>query len=189
MAEARTVPEHAKLLCDFANTLDVEDQIEHLRRPADLATWLRDHRLLEPDGSGAVEASDAELALALRLRGGIRRAMTNHHDRAAAPVPELDDVARQLPLRVGFGRPDPRLRPVDEGVRGALALLFVATASAVADGSWPRLKLCPADDCRWAFYDSSKNRSRQWCSMGVCGNRQKTRTYRARQRTNSRIAP
>ena len=43
-------------------------------------------------------------------------------------------------------------------------------------------QVCVADDCQWAFYDTSKNRSRHWCSMGVCGNRQKTRTYRARQR-------
>jgi predicted RNA-binding Zn ribbon-like protein len=33
----------------------------------------------------------------------------------------------------------------------------------------------------WVFYDRSRNRSRHWCSMGVCGNRAKTRTYRAKR--------
>jgi predicted RNA-binding Zn ribbon-like protein len=40
---------------------------------------------------------------------------------------------------------------------------------------------CTSDECLWAFYDRSRNRSRHWCSMGVCGNRAKTRTYRAKR--------
>ncbi len=42
--------------------------------------------------------------------------------------------------------------------------------------------VCSSDTCQWAFYDRSKNRSGRWCSMQVCGNRTKTRAYRARQR-------
>jgi predicted RNA-binding Zn ribbon-like protein len=48
------------------------------------------------------------------------------------------------------------------------------------DGSWPRLKACAADNCQWAFYDHSRNHSRVWCSMDVCGNREKVRSYRER---------
>jgi predicted RNA-binding Zn ribbon-like protein len=51
------------------------------------------------------------------------------------------------------------------------------------DGRWDRLKICPADDCRWAFYDRSKNRFRHWCSMAECGVRAKSRAFRARKRT------
>ncbi|MGH3007295.1 MAG: CGNR zinc finger domain-containing protein, partial [Gaiellaceae bacterium] len=43
-----------------------------------------------------------------------------------------------------------------------------------------RLKACRAEDCRWAFYDRARNRSRHWCSMAVCGNRTKARTFRRR---------
>jgi len=49
------------------------------------------------------------------------------------------------------------------------------------DGTWARVKACVADDCQWAFYDSSRNRSGRWCDMAVCGNREKVRTYRSRQ--------
>ena len=45
----------------------------------------------------------------------------------------------------------------------------------VADGTWSRLKACREDDCHWAFYDRSRNRSGQWCVMAVCGNRNKAR--------------
>jgi predicted RNA-binding Zn ribbon-like protein len=50
------------------------------------------------------------------------------------------------------------------------------------DGTWDRMKACRADDCEWAFYDSSRNRSGTWCSMEVCGNRAKARAFRARHR-------
>ena len=49
------------------------------------------------------------------------------------------------------------------------------------DGTWSRLKACPGEGCAWAFYDRSRNGSRTWCSMAVCGNRVKTRRYRRAQ--------
>src|SRR5207247_1958223 len=60
-----------------------------------------------------------------------------------------------------------------------LAGILVAVHDAMADGSWSRLKACR--NCRWAFYDYSKNRSASWCSMRLCGNRIKTRAYRSRR--------
>jgi predicted RNA-binding Zn ribbon-like protein len=51
----------------------------------------------------------------------------------------------------------------------------------MADGSWARLKACRSQLCKWLFYDRSRNRSAVWCSMAVCGNRTKTRAYRARR--------
>ena len=43
-----------------------------------------------------------------------------------------------------------------------------------------RLRLCAADDCHWVFLDNSRNGSRRWCDMKVCGNRAKARRYYAR---------
>ncbi|MFF4567490.1 CGNR zinc finger domain-containing protein [Streptomyces sp. NPDC001435] len=54
-------------------------------------------------------------------------------------------------------------------------------ATAVADGSLKRLKLCASSDCRWASRDTSRSGGGRWCSMAVCGNRHKTRAYRRRQ--------
>ncbi|MFD9698271.1 CGNR zinc finger domain-containing protein [Lentzea sp. NPDC059081] len=41
--------------------------------------------------------------------------------------------------------------------------------------------MCAAPDCRWAFYDVSRNGRGRWCAMEICGNRQKTRAYRERR--------
>jgi predicted RNA-binding Zn ribbon-like protein len=65
------------------------------------------------------------------------------------------------------------------GVPAALGRLLAIAFGAMLDGSWPRLKVCR--QCRWAFYDYSRNRSGSWCSMTLCGNRAKTRSYRRRK--------
>lgn len=44
-----------------------------------------------------------------------------------------------------------------------------------------RIKTCPGENCGWKFLDRSKNRSRRWCDMAVCGNVVKARQYRARK--------
>ena len=52
---------------------------------------------------------------------------------------------------------------------------------AMTAGTWDRLKVCRNDECQWAFYDRSRNRSGAWCTMAVCGNRMKGRAFRRRQ--------
>jgi predicted RNA-binding Zn ribbon-like protein len=46
-----------------------------------------------------------------------------------------------------------------------------------------RLKVCPS--CHWLYLDNSKNQSRQWCDMKVCGNRAKARMFYARQKLSA----
>lgn len=175
-------PAYSDLLCAFANTLDVDVDAavpDALTDAAELTGWLRARDLLDPDE----RADGGDLDLARALRSGLRTAMLRHHEgEHTSPVTDLDATATRLPLRIVFDGTRPRLTPAVDGARGGLARLLVAVADAQADDAWVRLKICLADDCQWAFYDTSKNRSRRWCSMGVCGNRQKTRTYRARQR-------
>jgi predicted RNA-binding Zn ribbon-like protein len=89
-----------------------------------------------------------------------------------------------LPLNVAFdSRGNPHVVPGQAGIAGALGGILSAVARAQAVGNWTRLKVCSMDTCQWAFYDRSKNRSGRWCSMGVCGNRAKTRSYRDRRRS------
>ena len=75
-----------------------------------------------------------------------------------------------------------RFEPVAGGVDGALGQIVAAIHAGIAEGTWERLKACERDVCRWAFYDHSKNRSGHWCSMAVCGQREKNRrAYRRRR--------
>jgi predicted RNA-binding Zn ribbon-like protein len=173
----------AELVRDFANTIDVEDDVDLLDSPAGLTRWLREHELLRRG-----TADNAALDLALRLRTEIRSALSDHHDGVERSHAKLERIASELPMRLTFPAGDPVLVPASDGVRAALGQVVVAMARTEADGTWQRLKLCREDTCQWAFLDTSKNRSRTWCSMGICGNRNKTRAYRSRQRPDAEDA-
>jgi predicted RNA-binding Zn ribbon-like protein len=179
MAHPQPLPA-ADLIREFVNTRNVEQQTDELGSPEALAQWLRRHGLL----AGRADADERDRRLALDLREALRETLLTHHDSAGEPAaPDLERLAGDLTLRLTFPAGGPRLEPAEPGVRGALAALVAAVYRSVADGSWSRLKACPAEDCTWAFYDASKNRSRTWCSMEVCGNRAKTRTFRSRHAT------
>lgn len=47
-----------------------------------------------------------------------------------------------------------------------------------------RIKVCQNEDCRWVFYDESKNRNRRWCH-NVCGNLMKVRRFREKQKASN----
>jgi predicted RNA-binding Zn ribbon-like protein len=187
MVEPLRAPEPpAGLLVAFANSEDHEEGTDDLTTTAELTSWLAGHGLLRR----RVRATPDDLALARDLRAAVHAAMVANHDRsvgladagaASAGAPSLDEVAVALPLRLVVGSDGPVLAPVHDGVRGALSQLLVAVNATVTDGTWDRLKICSADDCRWAYLDQTKNRSRAWCEWG-CGNKAKTRAYRARKR-------
>src|SRR6266699_3754411 len=87
------------------------------------------------------------------------------------------------PALLGNWLRDRRLLPASRGTADTvLAALLAAVAESVASGTWDRLKICRNPDCRWAYYDQSRNLSRAWCSMAVCGNRAKARAFRSRSR-------
>ena len=87
------------------------------------------------------------------------------------------------PLVVRFDAAGARtLAPADAApVETATAALLAAVDEARTEGVWERLKVCARDECRWAYYDASRNRSGRWCSMTDRGNRVKMRrAYAAR---------
>jgi predicted RNA-binding Zn ribbon-like protein len=148
----------------FVNTAAREE--ERLASPEALAAWLAERDLVDD-----AAATAADLRHARALRGALRDLLGGR--------PPADAVALRVTARVG---PDGRvvLAPDGDGVRAALTRLLVAVHAAQADGTWMRLKVCASDECDEAFFDRSRNRSAQWCSMATCGNRAKVRAFRAR---------
>lgn len=181
---------------EFINTRSVESGTDEIGTPALLASWLW-HRDLLPAG---IRVSIDEHHRALRMREGLRAlvASSNAGPGTADPargssrpgrglsVPALAEaagLARRLPLVLDVASRPPRLRPLYRGTADSvLAMLLAAVAESVAAGTWNRLKACKDPDCRWAYYDQSRNRSRAWCSMAACGNRAKARAFRNRAR-------
>jgi len=98
----------------------------------------------------------------------------------------LDAIARRHPFVVQVSSPGP-LQPTSKaGVGAFLERILGLVAASRIDGSWERMKTCANDRCRWLFYDHSRNRSRTWCTMDICGAEAKMRAYR-RRRAASRV--
>jgi predicted RNA-binding Zn ribbon-like protein len=170
---------NAELVLDFVNSLDLRPYHEGLESPAALVAWLAERRLVAP-GS---RATKAELAEAVRVREALRDLLAVKNELEAdadAATAELDRAARRAGLGVRFADGAARVEPSAGGVRGAIGRILAEVSTGMADGTWDRMKACRAEDCRWAFLDTAKNRSRAWCSMQTCGNREKVRTYRER---------
>jgi predicted RNA-binding Zn ribbon-like protein len=181
VSEPQALPPHGLgLTIEFVNTLDPDDGSDALGSAAALASWLVAHGLL----SRGSRVGERDRSDAVELREALRALMLEHSGEApaAGAAAVLDRVARRGKLAARFGAEElGALRAGSPGAAGALARLLVPVFESARDGSWQRAKACRAPDCRWAFYDRSRNRSGVWCEMAVCGNRAKVRSYRARR--------
>jgi predicted RNA-binding Zn ribbon-like protein len=185
----RAAPGRLELVREFINTADLYPELEELVDLRSLRSWLSQRGLIAP----REQLRDGDLERALALREALR-SLLEVRDRgveAAAPsVDALNRLAATALLRVGFDSAGAAaLEPATSGLDGAFAQLFAAITLAEAEGTWARLKVCAAHECLWAFYDRSKNRSRSWCNMAVCGNRAKARQYRLRHRAAAAAPP
>jgi predicted RNA-binding Zn ribbon-like protein len=164
---------------DFINTLEWDTGKDDLALPAGLTSWFAEHGLAH----ARLKPSTADLQHAKALREALRGLATANdgHALVGSAVEALNKAAQEAGLQVRFDKNGrPALVATASGVDGALGDLISIVFRSMSDGSWQRLKACPRDTCRWAFYDSSKNRSGTWCSMAVCGNREKAKEFRRR---------
>lgn len=178
---AAGVPGQLWLVESFLNSVDVESAQDDLASPERFRRWLAAHH--QPDAATSATADD--LSLARELRTGLREVVAGHDHGADVRSDRLDELAAQVPMRVSFSGGATLLAPTADGVPGFLGEVLAAVALAEHDGSWRRLKLCRDSACQAVFYDRSRNASRCWCSMAVCGNRSKTRSYRRRRAATS----
>jgi predicted RNA-binding Zn ribbon-like protein len=147
--------------------------------PAEYEAWLHDRGFDAAPGAG-------DLHLALGLRETLRALFRANHAGEAAgaeTLTALDAVARELAPAAGLtpSLVDGALRPTTNDADAACALALAVVFEARGDGSFARMKACPHEHCGWVFYDTSRNRSGQWCSMRICGNRTKGATFRRRR--------
>ena len=175
------------LVAAFVNTLDGESGEETLSGAEALRGWLVERGFLAGDRT----VTEADLGRALALREAIRGIAERNNPgsevaREEDPVEILNDLAATWRMTLTFDEEGgARLDPSDEGVDGALGRILASVFVSMTDGRWERFKACARHSCRWAFYDRSRNRSRTWCSMEVCGNREKARAFRERRKARA----
>jgi predicted RNA-binding Zn ribbon-like protein len=198
----KSIPEPFELVAghvalDLVNTLDnrfcenPEDLLagyDDLLRFASQSGLLTRHQSKKLTCLGASEAERiGALHEAKELRetlAAIAYAQLDGKDLSAPALATLEDYFKEASLHRHLTADE--LRPVWSW-RGlecqAVApvwLLAQATADFLLSEGW-HLRCCANETCRWLFLDASKNRTRRWCDMKVCGNRMKARRFHARK--------
>ncbi|MDQ0407094.1 CGNR zinc finger domain-containing protein [Streptomyces sp. NPDC000349] len=174
------------LATSFTGTLSERhgDAVERLPTPQRLIDWLAVYDL-------AVDScTAAQLDLARELRESIHAAATAAAVQEALPA----SAVQVINDRSAQGRAAATLTP--EGVRrwrlspasrveDALSVIAADAISVIAGERDGKLALCASPTCRAAFFDTSQSRTRKWCDMNTCGNRQKKARFHANQRKSA----
>lgn len=186
---------------DFVNTVEprVGDQPrEYLVTYDDLIAWSRHAGLLVDDAAQRLLAdaharpNDADQILreALRLREACYTAflaVVRGHEPTGGDLVVLHEAyARAIVnARLVYGETGIRLawEPDASSLDRPLWPVAASAVDLLTMGDHSRLKDCPTggDGCGWLFYDTTKNRSRRWCSMRDCGTSAKERRRAGRQ--------
>jgi predicted RNA-binding Zn ribbon-like protein len=189
------------LCLDFVNTLGLYSG-DKIRSPADLIAFARQAEVLPAPEAARLQAeADADPAAAeafLARARDLRLAMYHVFSAVAARQPpdrtDMDVLNRELAATLGHQcvivEADGSFGWGWLGGQYMLThLLFPIVRSAAdlltSDDRYD-VRECAAPDCAWVFLDTSRNRSRQWCSMQTCGNRAKARRFYEKRR---RLAP
>jgi predicted RNA-binding Zn ribbon-like protein len=169
------------LALDLANTRDGHSPArDYLERPEDLVVWARHAAGLD------VDADEAVLARVLELRetvDAIFRALATGDEAGSRDLERLVAAHAAQPGRL-VAAGDRFELTWDRDIVGPLA---AAAVDLLRGDQLDRLQVCEA--CPWLFLDLSRNHSRRWCSMNVCGGTLKMRRYRARKRATERRRP
>jgi len=185
------VPAELALLYEFVNSLDLRRYVEHgvqhaggdeLATKGQLEIWMRRRRLLDKDA----QLNEADHRKILQLRHSLRALLQlapAARRRNASAIALVNATAAEFPLIVQISSGGKiRLQPLPRAHSNGLGLILAELQYAAETGKLDRLKMCAAEECRRVFYDRSKPGTRRWCASTLCGNRQKTRSYRRRQR-------
>jgi predicted RNA-binding Zn ribbon-like protein len=190
---------------DFVNSLDnrfrQDGPVELLTSYGDLLRFMAETRLLSSQQARLLKATSPDAAArALQSAKELREATAATfyasvagHSPSPADIRTLErhflSANRHRELRWDSSRQNVGGRPGIAWKWGRFEteadlpvwILSQAASDLMMSEDLSRVRTCGADTCRWLFLDTSKNHTRRWCNMKVCGNRMKARRFHARQ--------
>ncbi|WP_454694679.1 CGNR zinc finger domain-containing protein [Achromobacter aegrifaciens] len=154
--------------------------VERIPTPRRLLDWLA------ANGLAVKSCTAAQLDLAWQLREAIHTAASAAAEGDALPASAVNVInacsvqGMAAAILTSEGRRQWWLGP-SARVEDALAVIAADAIGIVAGERDGKLALCASPSCQAAFFDTSQSRSRRWCDMNTCGNRQKKARFQANQ--------
>jgi predicted RNA-binding Zn ribbon-like protein len=188
----------SELAFDFTNTSSgrgFPTHQEHLRSAENVVDWAQHAKLMGPEDAEwlrAAVSADQGLAgrmlrRALELRETIFAIAVEIAAGRSAPKPQVDTLTQMhaaciacAKLTLIEGRYFWSWTPKESAVEAVLGPIVLSALAVLTQADLSRVKQCQGDKCGWLFFDTTKNKSRRWCEMEVCGNRAKQRRHSAR---------
>ncbi len=159
------------------------DAVERIPTPHRLIDWLA------VNGLAVDSCTTAQLDLARELRESIHAAATAAAIQDALPAAAVQVIndrsvqGRAAAVLTPEGKRRWQLSSASR-VEDALSVIAADAISIIAGERDGKLALCASPTCQAAFFDTSQSRTRKWCDMNTCGNRQKKARFKANQRKN-----
>jgi predicted RNA-binding Zn ribbon-like protein len=187
------------LALDFANTVSKRPsprRQEHLLAYSDLIHWASQAGAISSREAIAISRradriprqAAVVLEQARQLRESVHRIFSAL---AAAAKPPARDVRvlnaglqrmhSKVELRWASRSAVWRWSDAPDSLQRILWTVLDACADLLTSEPRPLIRECEAENCAWLFIDRSKNRSRRWCDMKVCGNREKAKRFYRRK--------
>ncbi len=177
---------------DLVNTLDwrfrKEGPEDLLNRYEDLLRFTEQTELLTPEQTRRLRrcVNERPGARTLKRCRGLREALADmFYAPSAAVVKRLGGYFKAARMQEKLAWKDSRLEWNWSSMESAELPLWVLALSALelaTSDVMDRVRECGNPECRWLFLDTSKNHTRRWCDMKVCGNRMKARRFKAHKR-------
>ena len=185
------------LSLDFVNTvgyISSENPIENLNSFSDLIEWSKQGKLISDDEAIVIFTKAKENILeservfrrVLRLRKSVYDIFRSVISGEEISDEDLTILNRELSLAMSkaeiFSREGELIWDwKNDGIERILFLITRIAAQLLTSSDLEKLKCCSGENCGWLFYDTSKNKRRQWCYMRDCGNLAKARRFRVKK--------
>jgi len=194
-----------KLALDFTNTESGRgggEHLDHLQEAADLVEWAAHAKIFGENDAALARRmikDQTKLARYLIARGRfLRETIYQINSNVVAGKPQAKKLLHSLSATHADMLATATLTPHGDHYEWAWHPRFELTAAILGpitlsalnlllDADLSRIKQCRGNHCGWLFYDSTKNKSRHWCDMSVCGNRAKASALRARIRHENQV--
>ena len=188
-------PVDAERVLSFLNTLSsrpMPEPVERLTSYDALVGWARDQHLIPAAAADRLLAearrhpqqAASVLVRAKAFREALNVLAASVEQQKHPPAAALQTISDTLADAYKHGRLVPHdgalqwISSAEDHLDRVLWEISRAAGRLVLSPRLARVRACAAADCGWWFVDDTKNRSRRWCDMKICGNREKLRRFR-----------